>query len=334
MITIKDIAAELGISASTVSRALKDHPDISEETKKKVLEIASRDKYRPNPVALSLRSKKSNIIGVVIPQIVHHFFSSVISGIEKVANDNGYNVLISQSNESLQREIHNIQTLMHSRVDGILASKTKETVDFGHFEDIKNNEVPLVFFDRSIDSIDADGVVIDDESAAYNATEYLIKTGCTRIVHFKGPESLTISKKRLGGYIKALEANNIIIDEQLIIESDSFDLGFESINNLINEGVIFDGVFAVNDLTALGAVSALKKHNVSIPEQVSVIGFTNGIISKMSDPPLTTIEQNGFLMGCKAADLLLDRIKNGNKPPFKTEIIPTELIIRGTTRSI
>ena len=334
LITIKDIATELGVSVSTVSRALKDHPDISEETKRKVLEIANRKNYRPNAIALSLRNRKSNIIGIVIPQIVHHFFSSVISGIDEVAYEAGYNVLISQSNESLEREIHNVQTLMLSRADGILASKTKETIDFQHFVDIKNSNVPLVFFDRKIESIEADSVIIDDKKAAFEATEYLIKTGCKKIIHLKGPNSLAISKNRLAGYIAALTKYEIKVDYNRIRETDSFDLGYQTINDLIENKVDFDGIFAVNDLTALGAISALKHHHIKIPEQVSVIGFTNGIISKMSDPPLTTIEQNGFIMGCKAAELLIERINNENIYPYKTELIPTELIVRGTTRKL
>lgn len=334
LVTIKDIAAELGISASTVSRALKDHPDISEETKKKVIEIANRTNYRPNAIALSLRNKKSNIIGILVPQIVHHFFSSVISGIDKIAYEAGYNVLISQSNESFEREKHNAQTLMLSRVDGILASKTKETIQYEHFNEIRNSNIPLVFFDRKINTVEADGVIVDDKKASFEATEYLIKTGCKNIIHLKGPESLTISKNRLEGYKTALQKYGLAIDPKLIIESDTFDLAYFNINRLLEENIKFDGVFSVNDLTALGAISALKHHNIAIPEQVSIIGFTNGIISRMSDPPLSTIEQNGFMMGSKAAEILIERITNGYKSAPMTEIIPTELILRGTTRRL
>lgn len=331
MITIKDIAAELGISPSTVSRALKDHPDISIDTRNKVLELANKAKYRPNAIALSLKNRKSNVIGIIVPQIVHHFFSSVISGIDTVAHNAGYNVLISQSNESYEREIHNTHTLISSRVDGILVSITKTTNDYQHLNTIKESNIPMVFFDRSCEPIEADQVVIDDEKAAFEATEYLIKTGCKRILHFKGPNNLLISKKRLEGYLNALQKYNIPKDESLIIEGDTFDDSERITSGLIESQNLPDGIFTVNDMTALGAISALKKGNINIPEQVSVIGFTNGLISGLSDPPLTTIEQNGYLMGCKAAEMLLERIKNGKDTPPRTEVIPTKLIVRKTT---
>lgn len=330
-ITIKDIAAALNISPSTVSRALKDHPDISQETKDKVVKYAREMGYQPNSIALSLKSRKSNVIGLVVPEIVHHFFSSVISGIDEVASKAGYNVIISQSNESYEREIHNTHTLLGSRVDGMLISRTKETTNYDHFKHINAAGVPMVFFDRTCQGINADNVIIDDKRAAYDATKYLINTGCKDILHLKGPESLTISHQRLSGYRHALSDNGIVFREDRVIEADNFEKGEQEIAKLIEKGDLPQAIFAVNDLTALGAISALRDAGIKVPEHISVVGFTNGMISRLSDPPLTTIEQNGFLMGKKSAELLLERINSEEVLPPRTEIIPTKLIVRKST---
>jgi LacI family transcriptional regulator len=330
-ITIKDIASALNISPSTVSRALKDHPDISQETKDKVVQYAQDMGYQPNSIALSLKSRRSNVIGLIIPEIVHHFFSSVISGIDEVASTAGYNVIISQSNESHEREIHNTRTLLGSRVDGMLISRTKETTDYAHFKHINNAGVPMVFFDRTCQGINADNVIIDDKRAAYDATKYLINTGCKDILHLKGPDSLTISHQRLSGYRHALNDNGIAFKEERVIEADNFEKGVQALQDLINTNNLPQAIFAVNDLTALGAISALKEAGIKVPEQISVVGFTNGMIGRLSEPPLTTIEQNGYLMGKKAAELLLERIKSDEVLPPRTEIIPTKLIVRKST---
>ncbi|MCD4793906.1 MAG: LacI family transcriptional regulator [Bacteroidales bacterium] len=330
-VTIKDIAKQLGISASTVSRALKDHPDISEKTKIKVKALAKELNYKPNAIALSLQSSKSNIIGIIVPQIVHHFFSTVISGIEEYAGKKGYNVLICQSNESVDKEIINTQTLISSRVDGIIVSRTKNTEDFKHFRNIQNSFIPLVFFDRTCHGLKTDKVIIDDYKAAYEATEYLISTGCKNIVHFSGPENLKISSKRMWGFRDALKKNSIPFKEEYIINADNLEDGQNETEKLIRNNKIPDGIFAVNDMTAAGAINALKKNNIKIPDKVSVIGFTNGLISAITDPPLTTVEQNGYIMGCKSAKLLINRIENIDAPLI-SEIIPTKLIIRDTTK--
>ena len=330
-VTIKDIAKELGISPSTVSRALKDHPDISEATKKRVKELAEKLNYKPNAIALSLRRSKSNIIGVIIPEIVHHFFSSVISGIEELAYERGYNVMITQSSESYEREVANSQMLISSRVDGFLIAMTKETGNYNHFRNIKNCNIPMVFFDRICPQIDTDKVIVDDQKAAFNATEYLIKTGCKKIAHFGGPENLIISKKRLNGFVEALKKHDLPVRKDYIIKCDNFEQGKKVTRQLINKKKLPDGIFAVNDMAAVGAISSLKTHNIKIPEQISVIGFTNGLISSISDPSLTTIEQHGYKMGYKATELLIDRIDGKRISPPKTEIIPTELIIRKST---
>ncbi len=332
-ITIKDLAKQLGISPSTVSRALKDHPDISEHTKTKVKALAEELKYKPNAIALSLQSSKSNIIGIIVPQIVHHFFSSVISGIEEYATNKAYNIVITQSNEVIEKEIKNAQTLVSSRVDGIIVSRTKHTNDFKHFQNIIDRDIPIVFFDRTCHGLKTDKVVIDDYRAAYEATEYLIKTGCKKIAHFSGPEILKISAKRMWGFRDALKKNNIPIDEDLIIKADNFEDAKKITAKLISDNNIPDGIFTVNDMTAAGAINILKNNNIRIPEDVSIIGFTNGPISTITDPPLTTVEQNGFEMGQKSAELLINRIEEISSECI-TEIIPTKLIIRSSTKSL
>jgi len=332
-ITIKDIAKQLGISASTVSRALKDHPDISEKTKIKVKELAEKLNYKPNAIALSLQRSKSDVIGIIVPQIVHHFFSTVISGIEEYCNKFGYNVLICQSNESVEREIANTQTLISGRVDGIIVSRTKHTENFKHFNNVHSSNIPMVFFDRTCHGLQTDKVIIDDYKAAFEATEYLIRSGCKDLVHFSGPENLKISAKRMWGFRDALKKYDIPFEDDHVIKADSFIEGQNETDKLIKSGKIPDGIFAVNDMTAAGVINSLKKHKINIPDQVSVFGFTNGLISTITDPPMSTVEQNGYIMGYKSAELLINRIEN-KSTPFITEIIPTKLLIRESTKKI
>lgn len=330
-ITIKDIAKALGVSASTVSRALKDHPDISEKTKKKVQELATQLKYKPNTIALSLRSSRSHIIGVIIPQIVHHFFSSVISGIEEIAFERGYHVMICQSNESFEREVMNTQLLLASRVDGIIISITKDTNNFEHLHDIQKNEIPVVFFDRICPEIQADRVVINDYQAAFDMVAHLLEQGARKIVHFAGPQHLEIGRKRQQGYLDALKKHGIPPDEKLIYTCDMHEQAIKNTKAMIERDNLPDAIFAVNDSTAIGALSVLKEHHIPVPGQVRIAGFTNGHISTVTDPPLTTIDQHAIKMGQKAIEVLLSRIENTNTQPPKTYQIPHELIIRGST---
>ncbi len=332
-ITIKDIAKQLGISASTVSRALQDHKDISEETKHRVKALAKEMHYQPNAIALSLQRSKSNVIGIIVPQIVHHFFSTVISGIEEYAGKSGYNVIICQSNESPEREKNNTQTLISSRVAGIIVSSTKYTEQYAHFNNVTDSNIPMVFFDRIIHELDTDRVVIDDYKAAYDATEYLIKTGCKHIVHFSGPENLKISAKRMWGFRDALKRNGIPFKEEYVIKADNIYEGEKETEKLIVNKKLPEGIFAVNDETAAGALNALKKHNIAIPDEVSVMGFTNGLVSTITIPTLSTVEQNGYMMGFKSAELLIKRIENPDLPHVN-EIIPTKLILRESTKKL
>jgi LacI family transcriptional regulator len=331
-ITIKDIARELKISASTVSRALKNHPDISTETKKAVNELADKYNYQPNAVALSLKQRRTNTIGVVIPEIVHYFFSSVISGIEDVAYDQGFNVIICQSNEKYDREVVNVRTLLANRVDGILASITKETLNYDHFYKVQENDVPLVFYDRVIPNFQADQVIVDDLEAAYNATKHLIEGGRKKIAHFAGPQKLLIGQLRKEGYLKAMHEAGIEIMDNWIVEADNFEKGRTAIMGLLDEKIAFDGIFAVNDLTALGAMQTLQKSGIKIPDQVAVVGFSDGRLSGITDPALTSVDQHGYEMGTVAAELLLDRIKGKKtESPFEVKVLNTNLIVRGSS---
>jgi DNA-binding LacI/PurR family transcriptional regulator len=334
-VTIKDIARELGVSPSTVSRSLKDHPDISAATKKQVRELVEKLKYKPNAVALSLRSRKSNIIAVVVPEIVHHFFSSVISGMEEVAIEAGYNVMIFQSNEMYEREVLITQTLACNQADGVLVSVSKTSLKFGHFRDLINDGLPLVFFDRACEELDTDRVIVDDFNGAFNAVEHLIRTGCRRIAHFGAPQHLLIGYQRKRGYISALEKNGIEPDEQLMIKCDTHEEALEMTPKIMRLPDPPDAIFAVNDLTATGVMKVLKQMRFRIPEDVSVIGFTDGMICTVTDPPLSTVNQHGFEVGKRAMEMLLKRINAlENDYPAVTEIVKTELVLRGTTRPI
>jgi DNA-binding LacI/PurR family transcriptional regulator len=332
IVTIKDIARELKISPSTVSRALKNHPDISDETKRAVNELAKRLNYQPNAVALSLKQQRSNTIGVIIPEIVHYFFSSVISGIEDVAYDAGFNVIICQSNERYEREVANARTLLSSRVDGILVSISKETDNFDHLHHLRENNIPLVFYDRIVPGIPADQVIIDDLDAAYRATRHLVDNGRKRIVHFAGPQKLLIGQQRKEGYLKALREAYIEIDQELIIEADSFEKARLAVLKLINKSTKFDGVFAVNDLTAIGAMQTLQKQGIKIPDEVAVVGFSDGRFSGITDPTLTSVDQHGYEMGTVATSILLKRITSENKDyPFETKVLDSNLVVRGSS---
>jgi LacI family transcriptional regulator len=332
-VTIKDIARQLGISPSTVSRALKDHPDINPETKKAIHELAEKLHYRPNAVALSLRSRSSKTIGIIIPEIVHHFFSQVISGIEVVAHNNGYSVIICQSNERFEREKQNVNTLFENRIDGLLVSITKETLSYDHFTELIDNGIPLVFFDRIAPGLEADRVIVDDFQGAYNAVEHMIQYGCKRIAHLAAPQNLLIGRNRQFGYMEALKKYHLPVKEELIIQCDNRESTFESTQKLLSLPEPPDGIFAVNDLTASGVISAVHRLGMKVPQDVAVTGFSDSMIAQVTEPTITTIEQHGYEMGLTAAELLFDRIFNpdSGKEPI-TKLIRTNLVIRNSSQ--
>ncbi len=331
-VTIKDIAKELGISPSTVSKALKGHPEISDATKHAVRELAEKWNYKPDQVALSLKSGLSKTIGVIVPEIVHYFFSTVISGIEDLAYDSGYHVMFCQSSELYEREVKAVQTLLSCRVDGILVSVSKVTGDFEHFRKIQDAGIPLVFFDRICDQIDTDRVVVDDETGAYEAVKHLIKIGCKNIVHLSGPQNLQIGEKRKGGYLRALKDHNITITENNIIKCDTMEEAFIVVHELFKRPEKPDGIFAVNDLTAAAAMKIVKDLGYRVPEDVAIVGFTSGLISDITNPTLTSVEQHGYTIGREAVRLLIDRLEKKHDLPSQTIIIKTELVIKGSSK--
>jgi DNA-binding LacI/PurR family transcriptional regulator len=330
-VTIKDIAEKLGISPSTVSRALKDHPDISKATKKAVRELAAELNYEPNAIALSLLSSRSNIIGLIIPEIVHYFFSQVISGIEDVAYDAGYHVIICQSNESYSREAKNVQALLSSRIEGLLLSISKETRDLDHLRNLRKKNIPIVFFDRIPKDFEADHVIIDDYNGAYQATKHLIDVGCKRIAHLGTSHDMGIGRDRYEGFIQALKDHNLPIDERLIVDCDTYKAARLMTRRLIFELNPADGIFAVNDRTAIGALQTARECGKKIPEELAVVGFSNGIYSNMTEPPLTTVEQFGYKMGQEAVRMLLERLFSREDYPPARKVIESQLIIRGST---
>jgi DNA-binding LacI/PurR family transcriptional regulator len=333
-ITIKDIARELGISPSTVSKALKGHRDISISTKQSVRKLAEKWNYKPDLIALSLKSGLSKTIGVIVPEIVHYFFSTVISGIEDLAYDSGYHVMFCQSSELYAREVKAVDTLLSSRVDGILVSVSKVTDKFDHFRKIQDNGIPLVFFDRICEDIETDRVIVDDETGAFEAVSHLITIGCKNIVHLSGPPNLSIGKHRKNGYLRALREHNMPLDEINIIRCDSMEDATAVVPGLLKRVVRPDGIFAVNDLTAAAAMKIIKDMGYSIPDDIAVVGFTSGLISDITNPTLTSVEQHGYLIGKEAVRLLIDRIEKKNDLPMQTKIIKTELTVKGSTRRL
>jgi len=271
---------------------------------------------------------------VIIPELVHYFFSSVISGIEDVAYESGYNVMICQSNEKYEREIINAQALLSNRVEGALISISKETADFAHLQMIEESGIPMVFFDRVPDGFDSDCVIIDDKKAAYNAVTHLIESGCKRIAHLAAPFSLGIGKYRLEGYKDALKDHDMPFLEDYVIIADSFDMAVVATRKLIQLPTPPDGIFTVNDLTAVGVMKTLQKMGIAIPEKVAIMGFSAGSYSDITTPTLSSVDQHGYEMGVKAATVLLERIEAERTGKGETFYIDTNLVIRESTRKI
>ncbi|MBM3176953.1 MAG: LacI family DNA-binding transcriptional regulator [Bacteroidetes bacterium] len=336
-VTIKDLARELGISPSTVSRALKDHPDISRETKKAVNELAEKLQYEPNIVALNLRSRKTRTIGVIIPEVVHFFFSTVISGIEHEANTSGYSVILTQSAESCEREKSAIKTLYNSRVDGMLIAISRETEDLQHIEQILNRGIPVVFYDRAYPRTNTNLIQVDDYEGARQATLHLAQEGCKRIAHIQAAPKLDISKQRLAGYRDVLHEYRLPDTSDLVYtcEEGSVEAGRKAMEKFLFMKNRPDGIFANNDVLAIGAAQVIKERDLSIPGDVAVVGFSNWMYSQMMDPPLTSVDQPGFEMGKEAARMLIRRIEHGDDPkPLEPETLTlrTKLIVRESSR--
>ena len=331
--TLRDIARELKVSISTVSRALAGAEEVNVQTKEAVREVARRLDYKPNMVALSLRRQKTNTLGIIVPNLVSHFFSASISGIQEAASKKGYNVMICQSNESYETEIKNLNTMITSRVDGLLISLSKETQSFEHLQTIYNSGVPLVFFDRVCEEINTSKVTVDDHDGAFKAVEHLIETGCRRIAHLSGPEQLSISRNRRQGYLDALKKHNIPFDEELIRQSGMAEADIvEQTESLLKLSSPPDAIFAVNDFVAVEAMQVIKKKGIKIPEEISIVGFTNTPVSVYIEPSLTTVAQPAFQIGQTAAEHILEQISNPAAYSSREITLKTELIIRNSSR--
>jgi len=330
-VTLMDIARELNITAATVSRALNDHPAIKDATKKLVKEAAQKLQYQPNKIASSLRLGKTNIIGVIIPSAEINFFGSVIHGIEKVANENNYNVLIYQTNELYEYEKRGVQTFLQSQVDGVLASISKDTINLDHYSEIKKRGVPLVLFDRAIDTLGVSAVVVDDYAGAFAATKHLIQQGCRRIAHIGGQQHVSIFNQRLKGYIDALNVNGIPVDDDLIVYGKvSIDSGRDCMTKLLGLPQIPDAVFAVEDFTALGAMQSIKAANKKIPGDIAIVGFANEPFGEYISPSLSTVNQQTVQMGEEAANLFFESFNNRNRFDYNPRklVLQPELICR------
>jgi len=329
-ITIHDIARELNLTTATVSRALNDHPRISTETKKLVQEKAQQLKYRRNRLASSLRSGKSHTIGVIIPSAQMNFFGSVVHGIENIASKNGYSIILYQSEETTSIEKKAIETFLSARVDGILASIAKETIDFAHYVELKKRKIPLVFFDRTNDDLEIPAVVINDYKGAFMATEHLLARGYKKIAHVAGPQHLKIFQERLNGYKDALKANNVEFEKQFVYIGDlSIESGKKAIDYFFGLDNPPDAVFAVEDFSALGLIKGLKDRKVKIPGDFGVIGFANESFDEHITPSLSSIDQQTVQMGKDAFLLLMEliNITNGKQDTLAKEKIVLEPIL-------
>lgn len=335
-ITLKQIAKELDVSISTVSKSLRNSLEIGEETRLKVQAFAKFYNYKPNNIALSLKNRKTKAIGIIIPEIVHYFFSTVINGIEQVANEHGYSVIICLSDDSFDKEVLNMEMLANGSIDGFIMSLSKETQfrgDFHHITEVINQGMPVVMFDRVTNDILCDKVIIDDQSAAYEAVQSLIDKGRKKIALVTTVDYVSVGKLRTDGYTKALLDNDIPFDENLIIKIEDVDTCEITIGKLLEDKAI-DAVFAVNELFAVTIIKTASKIGLNVPHDLAVIAFTDGIISKYSTPTITTVSQSGIKMGNKAAKMLIDRLEadeDEEDENYKTEVIETHLIEREST---
>ena len=335
-LTMKDIAAHFGISVATVSRALKDSPRISVERRAAIQQYAREHNFTPNMIAESLRHSRiqpMKVIGVIIPEFAHYYFSSILSGIEEEASAHGYRIMVAQSNEQYEREVKICKSFYENKVCGIIVSQAKDTHRYDHFQQLIDTGIPLVFYDRICTGVNASRVVVDDYMGAFNAVSHLIETGCNRIAYYGSAMTLEISKNRYNGYKDALLKHGIQPDPELMRLCDNRTDAESITPEMLNSSAPPNGFFAVNDDTAIGILYTAKRMGFRVPEDISICGFTNGQRAVACDPMLTTVEQRGTKVGEEAADILIGHVE-GTIPLGKIErrIIRTRLIIRGTTR--
>ncbi len=335
-ITLKHIARELDISVSTVSKALKGNKEISEDTRLKVRAFAKLHNYKPNNIALSLKNRKTKTIAVIIPEILHHFFAKVIKGIERIANDSGYQVIICSSNNSFDKEVINLEMLASGSADGFILSVAKETLqnqDYHHITETIDQGMPVVLFDRVADGIFCDKIIVDDIRGGQEAVTHLLSIGCRKIALITTVDYISVGKLRTMGYERALRAYDLNIDPDLVLKIEDIEHCEEQILEFLKDKD-YDGIFAVNELFAVLSTKAVHLKGLTIPKDVAIVSFSDGVLSKHSIPSLTTISQHGEQMGVKAAELLIHKLENQleGHEEYKTIVIDTELIQRESTR--
>jgi len=332
-VTIYDIANKLNISASTVSRGLKDHPGINKNTKKKIINAANEMGYRSNSFASNLRKKSSNIIGVIVPRLNSNFMSDVLAGIEKVVNDASYTLFISQSLESMKKEASNAKAMFNNRVDGLLVSLAYDTSDIAHFQPFIDKGIPVIFFDRVFEHKKCPGIVIDNYKAAHEITSHLIDQGCKRILHITGSLLRNVYAGRFNGYKQALKDHDLPFDSDLLIINDlSAKSGVEAAGLILQMNNKPDAVFVANDLCAISCMLTLKKAGIRIPEDIAFVGFNNDPTSCVIEPNLTTIDYKGYEVGEVAARIMINHlVNNDNLQKTHSLILRSELIVRGSS---
>jgi LacI family transcriptional regulator len=337
-IRLADLAERLGISTATVSRALKDYPDISAETKRRVMELAKELNYRPNTLAAGLRKSETRIIGVIIPEIVNHFFSKVIKGIMEVAYREGYNVMLCQSDEDYEKEVTDAEALLSSRVDGIIVSIGNHTHNFDHFKEFLHMGVPLVLFDKTTTELqNCSRVIVDDYAGAFQAVEHLIQQGCKRLAHLGGSAEAFTFQNRFNGYKDALQKYDLTFDPDLVFHCEQLTIQIAETHakTLASMQPPIDGLFAATDLMAIGGMKGLKASGVKIPEEVKVFGFSNWEMTEAVDPPLSSVNQPGYEMGKLATEILLKEIrdnKDDKEIVHEKVVLQTELALRRSTQ--
>ncbi len=329
-VTIKDIAKQLNVSVATVSRALRDLPDIHPDTKKAVLDLAAEWDYQPNVLATSLVKSKTKTLGVIVPDLGYYFFSTVVKAIEEAAIAAGYSLLITQTQESYERELTNIQNLSRGQVEGIIISLSRETMNLDHLTRLQRRGIPLVFFDRDSDEIVASKVMVDNEQSAYEAVKHLLDSGCKRIAFLAGPKSVSVSNQRRLGYLRALSEAGIEEDPALIIHSDYFqDTATQQTHDLMQLSQKPDGILVVSDRLALGVLVALRELKISVPEQVKIVSFNNEPICSVVSPSISSVAQPLEEIGRLAIELLIDQIEHkGEDIPARVEVLKTNLVVR------
>ena len=328
--TLRDIADELNVDISTVSKALNDHPKISDTTKLRVTKAAKELNYHQNKIAAALVKGASNLIGVMVPQTDEIFFSSIIRGIEEVVKNSGYNIIILQSNDQIEDEIENINILFQTKVDGILVSHAMETQQFDHYRQIIDRDIPFIFVDRYNTSLDTGVVAIDDFKGAYKAVSHLIDQGCRRIAHIAGRKHVHIYKERFRGYKQALQDHDLSFRDDMVVESNlKLEAGRTIARKFLKMDPRPDALFAAGDRVAMGAIQELKKQNISIPSEMALVGFSNEDFCSFVTPTLTSIDQHSRKMGQKSAKLLVEQLSNDeNKKISQKTLLNPELIIR------